>query len=162
MPETIMGGKFIDALLERKGVSWWIRFFSFLLIIGGWLYIFNAITTFLDSRKSFNAYNLEYGVRWLMQYSIVTTLIFGALAVAAGIGLLKIRPWGRKLAVGLCGVKILWAVAIFLIKLMYVLSKAADKALRLADVSVTLVVTVVCFSLMLFIFTRPAIKEEFV
>ena len=161
MPEVITGVRFVDMLLLKKGIPWWIRFFGIALMMGGLIYVLNAVTTFFDSRRTFGAYNQAFGVPYFMQGVVCITFIFGVLAVFAGAGFLKLRDASRRLAVGLCAFKIFWAGVIFIIKFAHLLSKKPN-LIGILDISATLLISVLFFGLLLNIFSRPGVKEEFV
>ena len=47
-------------------------------------------------------------------------LILGAGLLAGGIGLLRLRPWGRALSLGVAGAEIAWAIVDFAISVFFI------------------------------------------
>lgn len=47
-------------------------------------------------------------------------LILGSGLLAGGIGLLKLRPWGRALSLGVAGAEIAWAIVDFAISIFFI------------------------------------------
>lgn len=62
-------------------------------------------------------------------YSIINgfvLLILGIMLLAGGIGLLKLRPWGRNLSLGVAAAEIVWVLISFAINVFFVYPLMAE------------------------------------
>lgn len=59
----------------------------------------------------------------MMSYNMIkgfVLLILGTGLLAGGIGLLRLRPWGRTLSLGVAGAEIAWAIVDFAISVFFI------------------------------------------
>lgn len=114
----------------------------------------------------------EGPMMWFSVISSLAMLILGVCFLAGGIGLLKLRPWGRKLSLAVSVATIVWTIMAFLISQIFVAPLVYDAMEHSTQHGSHIVGQIfgavigvafrLAFPIILLVFlTRPAFAEQF-
>lgn len=109
--------------------------------------------TFFKIRKSFD-YLIDTHIfsKELLEYTIISSPILSFLSLISGIGILKLKSWGKNILIGL-------AVYNLLGKFIMIYVGISQKTPAGRPISVVLYFIV--YGYIIYFFTRPNVKEQF-
>jgi len=161
MKDEFTGIKFIDNFIERKGFHWVVKLMGWVYIVSGILGIIGVLTLPFYKEQFLSKWSNYNALSWISHYGLYEYIIRGPIEIIAGILLLGIKEWGRKLVVLIAVYGIFKEALYFFIKLTAVLPKLSNKQVWMGNLLLGFIVYLALALFTIYLFTRPNVKEQF-
>lgn len=157
--EKITGIGFIDKFIDKRGLSWCIRVFGYVVIISGCLDLIAFVTFPLWKEQFLSRWRSDNLPLMLPLYNSYKYIFYAPIKIITGIGLLRFKQWGRRL--------LIFSYAYYIVEL--ILSKTYEVLVILPKYPkfhaqnklFWSIVSLLILFFVFYFFARPKVKEQF-